>query len=648
MKICAYSPYSFNRISFSQIIHSRFKQHIGLWAGAIVLLLGLTASPAEAMELYGCKKNNNGQLRLVSGPGACNNSETFVTWNSDGPPGDQGIQGIQGIQGVQGDKGDTGDTGPKGDTGNTGAMGATGAKGDTGSQGMPGIQGVKGDTGEAGPQGNQGIQGLKGDQGDPGIQGIQGVQGAKGDTGAAGATGATGATGPKGDQGIQGLTGAKGDQGATGATGATGPKGDKGDQGIQGVAGPAGTNGTNGADGAQGPIGMTGPAGADGTNGTDGADGVDGAQGPEGPQGVAGVNGTNGIDGTNGADGDPGPAGPQGPQGNTGATGATGPRGSPGPQGPAGDAAGVLAELSCDAGQVAAFDGIKWACAFSGNTSIRPRLCGPGSSVEEFVSLSIHVQEVTAGEANIESACGGDIELSSVEDPEDPRPIAVREIAEVSILNGIPTVSEIAETENFGVTLGESDIAIRRVSIDDARFPLDNSGHGGGGTVQGPVVLGDITLSRFDTGDTAFSSWITETKPMLMNLVIVGLGRPFESNILVTYSFGDCLPVRYSPNDFNGSQAAETLTVRCGTLSVAIPPGIADPITEWFQDTLNKLGGVTSDVTITYQDDIRMVSRTTNYVDALITRYIFPKFATDSGDIARHGLVFQPLDLTFD
>jgi hypothetical protein len=91
-----------------------------------------------------------------------------VTWNQQGPKGDQGIQGVKGDkgdQGIQGEKGDQGVQGVKGD------QGIQGVKGDKGDQG---IQGVKGD------KGDQGIQGVKGDKGDQGIQGPPGASGISG------------------------------------------------------------------------------------------------------------------------------------------------------------------------------------------------------------------------------------------------------------------------------------------------------------------------------------------------------------------------------------------------------------------------------------------------------------------------------------
>jgi hypothetical protein len=77
-----------------------------------LLLFGLTTFHAGAEELGACVQKNKGNMRLVSGPQACNSSETYVVWNTQGPQGDTGPQGEKGDTGPQGEKGDTGDAGP--------------------------------------------------------------------------------------------------------------------------------------------------------------------------------------------------------------------------------------------------------------------------------------------------------------------------------------------------------------------------------------------------------------------------------------------------------------------------------------------------------------------------------------------------------
>ncbi len=67
--------------------------------------------------IYGCYKENNGQLRIVSAANQCVQGEIAISWNMEGPPGPQGPQG------PQGPKGDTGAAGPMGPQGPAGAVG---------------------------------------------------------------------------------------------------------------------------------------------------------------------------------------------------------------------------------------------------------------------------------------------------------------------------------------------------------------------------------------------------------------------------------------------------------------------------------------------------------------------------------------------
>ena len=89
----------------------------------------------------------DGDMRLIGigfTSAACNNKETLVSWNIQGPKGDTGAQGIQGVKGDKGDVGLQGIQGLKGDAGLTGA---------TGTPGIAGKDGAKGDQGEKGESG---------------------------------------------------------------------------------------------------------------------------------------------------------------------------------------------------------------------------------------------------------------------------------------------------------------------------------------------------------------------------------------------------------------------------------------------------------------------------------------------------------------
>ena len=81
---------------------------------------GALRTAAAADVIHGCQQKANGQLRVVSGPGACRPSEHHLSWNVRGPEGPQGPAGPQGSVGPQGP---AGPAGPQGETGADGPQG---------------------------------------------------------------------------------------------------------------------------------------------------------------------------------------------------------------------------------------------------------------------------------------------------------------------------------------------------------------------------------------------------------------------------------------------------------------------------------------------------------------------------------------------
>jgi hypothetical protein len=79
--------------------------------GIVLIFTTIMEGPCYSADnvIYACIKKENGQARIVSGPGNCGPSEVSVYWNQVGP---------------KGDKGDKGDPGPKGDTGPQGPPGS--------------------------------------------------------------------------------------------------------------------------------------------------------------------------------------------------------------------------------------------------------------------------------------------------------------------------------------------------------------------------------------------------------------------------------------------------------------------------------------------------------------------------------------------
>lgn len=70
------------------------KSLILILAGVLVVSGGVAlASHNNPNEIHACYKNNNGQMRFVSDPVDCLNSETSISWDQSGIPGPAGPSG---------------------------------------------------------------------------------------------------------------------------------------------------------------------------------------------------------------------------------------------------------------------------------------------------------------------------------------------------------------------------------------------------------------------------------------------------------------------------------------------------------------------------------------------------------------------------
>ncbi len=141
--------------------HTWNKRLLILAVGLVAVLVGggaaLATIPGSDGLIKGCYAKKDGTLRVLdASPAQCRGSESALTWNQSGAPGDAGAQGPKGDTGLQGAKGDTGATGPQGDAGAAGAAGPKGDTGDAGPAGSAGPAGPSGPQGAAGPQGPAG------------------------------------------------------------------------------------------------------------------------------------------------------------------------------------------------------------------------------------------------------------------------------------------------------------------------------------------------------------------------------------------------------------------------------------------------------------------------------------------------------------
>jgi hypothetical protein len=100
--------------------------------GAAVMV---SAQSPSSGPIHACVQKSSAQVRIVSGPSDCTNSETYLTWNREGVPGPQGPQGEQGEPGASGALGPIGPAGPVGPQGPVGPVGPEGPQGPPGDDG---------------------------------------------------------------------------------------------------------------------------------------------------------------------------------------------------------------------------------------------------------------------------------------------------------------------------------------------------------------------------------------------------------------------------------------------------------------------------------------------------------------------------------
>ncbi len=75
------------------------KRHILIiWMIFALLVVISTTSYADDGIINGCYKKNDGQLRVVANLDDCRQSEMPVSWNQEGPPGEQGPAGVLGYE----------------------------------------------------------------------------------------------------------------------------------------------------------------------------------------------------------------------------------------------------------------------------------------------------------------------------------------------------------------------------------------------------------------------------------------------------------------------------------------------------------------------------------------------------------------------
>lgn len=135
---------------------------------AVATVLGAVAPAISASDVINACVGKTGALRVISTGKSCDRKETPLSWNIQGPQGEQGLAGPAGAIGPAGHQGEQGLAGPAGATGPAGLQGEQGL---AGPQGPVGPQGPRGDTGAQGLAGPMGPAGAEGPMGPPGPEG---------------------------------------------------------------------------------------------------------------------------------------------------------------------------------------------------------------------------------------------------------------------------------------------------------------------------------------------------------------------------------------------------------------------------------------------------------------------------------------------
>ncbi|MBD0372533.1 MAG: collagen-like protein [Pyrinomonadaceae bacterium] len=139
-------------------------------------VLLITASAVQAQTeggntIYACYQKNAGELRRVSGPGQCRNSEIQISWSVSGVPGPQGPQGPAGPQGPKGETGAMGERGPQGEPGQSVTSEVIPLGDARCTNGVGGVQYTDSTGVRIVCNGQQGATGEKGEKGEPGAPG---------------------------------------------------------------------------------------------------------------------------------------------------------------------------------------------------------------------------------------------------------------------------------------------------------------------------------------------------------------------------------------------------------------------------------------------------------------------------------------------
>jgi len=90
---------------------------------SVLVSFGIARGELAEDIIHACSNKHTGTVRYVSGPEQCKRSETPLSWNRVGMPGERGIQGPAGPPGMQGPRGDPGPPGPPGPRGTQGPPG---------------------------------------------------------------------------------------------------------------------------------------------------------------------------------------------------------------------------------------------------------------------------------------------------------------------------------------------------------------------------------------------------------------------------------------------------------------------------------------------------------------------------------------------
>ena len=309
---------------------------------------------------------------------------------------------------------------------------------------------------------------------------------------------------------------------------------------------------------------------------------------------------------------------------------------TPGPQGAAG-ADGALAGLVCKTGEVAVFDGESWGCgASSAQVSLSEAGC---FNAQQGVSgLELQIDNATPG-AWIQ-LCGGGKAIDTTLSQTLPE-VHISPVRMTRYVSGVSRSDPTAD-HSFSVTIDTTafDSALLasrgflKVTISDLEIP-----ESGAPAAVEITMYGTLSEAQFVFLEDWLQAQTAAEAPKTISITA-------KEDTLI-YGFSDCVPVELDSKPLIIARAAlqqeASLRVSCAT--VAQIATVQVDIGQWLQNALESAqqGAVQQpkDLIVNYSDASATVVSSNLFTQAVLNRYEFPIFDSQSTVEPKESITFQ-------